>query len=124
VTPRRTTGRFAGLHFGHDKAAKAAGFLLAGKLVTDIPKSRAPNEVDIEEIAAVVQRLIDTTRDWPDAVETGVWRDGSKPADGLSPPFPDDALNERVRRCVVVNIYIDKDDTQRRADDAHKRAWN
>jgi hypothetical protein len=105
--------------FGRDKTTEEAyGFLLAGKLVTDIPKHKQPSEDDQQLIAELIQWLAQTAQRDPDLDEAGVWRDGVKPPDGLSPPFPDDAIQARVDRCLVVGVRVDpRNDGFLRLDD-------
>jgi hypothetical protein len=88
--------------FGRDKAAeKAGGFILAGKLVTDIPRHEKPSESEKLLIRDIIQRLTDAAKRNPDMQEAGIWRNGVKPADGLAPPFPEAAMLARVKRCAV-----------------------
>ncbi len=60
-----------------------------------------------KEIASIVHRLGETVGAYPDTMEVGIWRDGSKPGDGLAPPFPDEVMEERMRRCIVIEVRID-----------------
>jgi hypothetical protein len=87
---------------------KAGGFTLARKLVTDIPKDEEPSERDKTLIADIIRRLAyDVQHDFPDVQESGAWRNGVKPRDGLSPPFPDAAVLARIDRCVVIGVRVD-----------------
>ena len=105
--------------FGRNKAVEqAGGFVLAGQLVTDIPKRTKPKRRDSELIASIIQRLVDAARLDPDLQEAGVWRGGRKPDDGLAPPFPAAAMIDRMRRCVVVVVRP----AQRRAHRTRRRS--
>jgi hypothetical protein len=87
--------------------------------VTDIPKHKQPSEQDQQLITELVQRLTRIAQRDPDLHEAGVWRDGVKPPDGLSPPFPDDAILARVNRCLVVGVRVDpRNDGFLRLDEA------
>ena len=87
---------------------EANGFLLAGKLLTDIPHGTEPSESDMQLITEIVRWLTDTVARAPDLQEAGAWRGEGKPSGGLSPRFPDDAVNERLERCIVVGVRVDR----------------
>jgi hypothetical protein len=86
---------------------QAYGFVLAGVLVTDIPKGRKPSEDDSGLISLITRSLVDEARLDPNLQEVGVWRGGVKPADGLSPPFPDALMQARMQRCNVIEVRVD-----------------
>lgn len=89
-------------------AEEACGFTLAGKLVTDIPKQREPGESDQQLISEIVGELTRLAQRDPELQEASIWRGGGKPPDALKPPFSDAALRERVERCAVVVVRVDR----------------
>lgn len=102
------TDRLPDFIFWRDRAAeKAGGFTLAGKLVTDIPRTKSPGEGDRQLISEIVEELTRRAKRDPDMEEANIWRGGGKPPDALEPPFPDAAMRERVKRCAVVVVRID-----------------
>ena len=48
--------------------------------------------------------------------ETGIWRRGVKPPDGIAPPFPVSAMIARMERCAVIVVRVEPRD----ADEARK----
>ena len=115
---RGAPSRLPDFIFGRDRVAeKAGGFTLAGKLVTDIPKTREPTESETSEITELINTLVQEAKRDPDMHEVGAWRSGAKPPDGLSPPFPDAAMRQRVERCAVIAVRIDPRDDGLRLDD-------
>jgi len=92
--------------FGRDKAAeKAGGFILAGRLVTDIPKRERPSESDQRMISEIVECLTREAKRDPDMSEASIWRGGVKPANAT--PISDAAVIARMRRCAVVVVRVD-----------------
>jgi hypothetical protein len=93
--------------FGRDKVAEqAGGFILAGRMVTNILKGKKPDEEDQVFTHHVINSLVDTVRRDPHMQEAGAWRH-SKPPGGLSPLFPDAAMIEETERCAVIEVRID-----------------
>jgi hypothetical protein len=80
--PSRTSSR----HCERDEAAERADrFVLAGKLLTDIPNGETPSEDDNELIARIIHRLGEEAYDAP-TEEVGIWR-GTRPPDGCCRRF-------------------------------------
>jgi hypothetical protein len=106
--------------FGRDKfAEEQCGFLLAGRLVTDIPKdTKEPSNEDQKLIGKIIQALLEEVRNDPHLQEVGIWRGGVKPDHRISPPFPDDLMIARMKRCIVVGVRVDpRNDGMMRFDD-------
>jgi hypothetical protein len=82
-----------------------AGFLLAGKLVTDIPKTKPPDERDSDMIRAIIQGLMQEVRRDSLPEESEVWR-GRQPNNAMA-EFDPDELRLRCERCVVVVVRIE-----------------
>ena len=80
------TGRLPDLIFGRRlDIEQETGLVLAGTLVTDIPKGAKLRKRDQRLIQHLIRVLANEVKDSPDLAETGIWRDGAKPADGVSP---------------------------------------
>ena len=95
--------------FARERGVEEANdFLLAGKLLTDIPHGAEPSEEDLQLIGEIIRELTDAFARAPDLNEAGAWRGEGKPPGGLSPPYPDDAVNERLKRCIVVGVRVDR----------------
>jgi hypothetical protein len=110
---RRAPGgadRLPDFFFLRERAAEdAGGFTLAGKLVTDIPRHSEPGEGDRQLISEIVGEVTRLARGDPDLEVACAWRSSSElPPDALSTTFPADAVNERVKRCGVVVVRIDR----------------
>jgi hypothetical protein len=80
---------------------------LAGLLVTDIPKGQLPAN---GEIGLVMSDIWEAFEADPTITQVGLWRGGLKPAEGLSPPFPDVLMKARCEACVCVAVVIEDDD--------------
>jgi hypothetical protein len=115
--PSEPADKLPNVIFFREKAVeKAGGFLLAGRLVTDLPKHEPPSESDLRD---VIELLIDGARRDPDMQEASLWLGGGKPADALASPFPEAAMLARVKRCAVVVLRIDlRNDGLMRLDDS------
>ena len=95
--------------FARERGVEEANdFLLAGKLLTDIPHGAERSEDDIALISKLITELTALVAHEPDLEVAGVWRNGVKPPDGFAPPYPDDAVNERLKRCIVVGVRVDR----------------
>jgi hypothetical protein len=104
---RSETDRLPDFVFVRDQAAeKVGGFILAGTLVTDIPKGKDPSKGESSEIAEVIERLMHELECDPEMPEASIWRGGVKPPDGLEPPFDGAAVLARVKRSAVVMVRI------------------
>lgn len=87
-----------------------AGFRLAGAIYTDIPWSHTPQPpgaTEREMMKIIVEQVMNPAPRDPSPVQAGVWRNGRKPDHGLDPPFPQDLLQTRAERCVVIPFQID-----------------
>jgi hypothetical protein len=105
----REANRLPEFIFAREKWVEEANdFLLAGKLLTDIPHDAEPSEHDKTLITEFIQGLTSLVAREPDLEEAGAWRNGVKPPDGFAPPYPDDAVNERLKRCIVVGVRVDR----------------
>ena len=63
----------------------------------------------VRRVAEIIRELTDAVARAPDLYdEAGAWRGEGKPPGGLSPPFPADAVNERLKRCIVIGVRIDR----------------
>jgi hypothetical protein len=102
------TGRLPDFIFGRRAdIEREAGFVLAGQLVTDIPVGSKIRKADRRLIAQLIRQLVKLKRNDPWLHETGLWpRHSSKPPDGLSPPFDDELMRARCRRCIVIAIRV------------------
>jgi hypothetical protein len=96
--------------FGRDQEIeKASGFVLAGKLLTDIPEHSIPSESDLQLIAEIVKRLGDAVQRNPDIIEASIWRDAdAKPAGAAKPPYAFAAIQEKAKRFAVVVVRVDE----------------
>jgi len=79
-------------------------FVLAGMLLTDVPKGGKLNKSDDELIRQIISQLGDIVKRKPNLTKAGIWRTGQQPPDGLTPPFDDHLLEERARRCICVMV--------------------
>jgi hypothetical protein len=115
----RLADRLPHFIFGRDKAIEEAyGFLLAGKLVTDIPQGEDLSEEDRHLFAEIVQALGRRAETDPHFDRANIWR-GVKPPHRLKPPFSDAAVIARTKRCIVVGVRIDsRNDGFIRLDDS------
>lgn len=105
----REANRLPEFIFAREKwVEEANGFLLAGKILTDIPHGTEPSEDEKALITEFIQELTRLVARAPDLEEAGAWRNGVKPPDGFAPPYPDDAVNERLKRCIVVGVRVDR----------------
>jgi hypothetical protein len=83
------------------------GLVLAGALVTDIPRSRRnPSKRDMRVLAEIIEQLTAKALDDPDMFEAGIWRSGSKPDGGANPPFDNDAVKGRMDRCLCIEVRV------------------
>ena len=114
----RPADRLPDFIFWRDKATEeTCGFLLAGKLVTDIPKHNEPSERDQQLIGEIIQALTREAQRDPDLQQAGIWR-GVKPPDGVGPAVPESAIIARAKRCIVVGVRVDpRNDGLIRPDD-------
>ena len=113
--------RLPDFFFIRDRAAEEAGaFILAGRLVTDIPRHNVPSESDQRLITDTLEGVMHLARGDPDLEVACAWRSSELPPDALSTTFPADAVNERVKRCGVVLVRIDRNgrDELMRIDDS------
>jgi hypothetical protein len=101
--------RLPDFFFIRDKAAEAAGgFILAGRLMTDIPRHSVPSERDKQLISEILEGVTRLARGDPDLDEACAWRNSELPPDALVPPFSEAEVLERVTRCGVVVVRIDR----------------
>jgi hypothetical protein len=89
-------------------AEEAAAFILAGRLVTDIPKYNVPSESDQRLITDTLEGVMHLARGDPELEAACAWRSSELPPDALSATFPAAAGNERVKCCGVVAMRIDR----------------
>lgn len=102
------TGRLPDFIFGRRRdIEEEVGLVLAGTLVTDIPKGSRPRKRDQRLIQLVISQLVRAVQSDPSIVETGMWRRGTKPPEGLAPPFDDHLMEERCKRCICVTVRVD-----------------
>lgn len=103
-----TIGRLPDFIFGRMRdIERETGLELAGTLVTDIPKHRKKiTKADLRLLNRLIRQLAEDVRSNPYIAEVGIWRNGSKPADGLSPPFDDKLMKERCKRCLSIAVRV------------------
>jgi hypothetical protein len=85
--------------------------LLAGNLITDIPRG-SDMQHHHEEITEVTQSVFAQTRQDPDITEVGAWR-GPPPANRVLPQqFADHAaeIKERAAACYVIAVRVGDND--------------
>jgi hypothetical protein len=80
------------------------GHELAGMLITDIGKGSQMRKRDYRLIQQIIREMRNGIKDAPDFDVVGIWRSRTRPEDGLSPPFDENLLEERSRRCICVLI--------------------
>jgi hypothetical protein len=103
-----TEGRLPDFIFCWNFAAeREVGFLLAGLLITDLPKTTKPRGKDKKLIRRAIRQLTEVARENLDMSQAGIWRTGKRPADGMEPPFSDALMAERIKRCVCIEVRID-----------------
>jgi hypothetical protein len=73
--------------FGRRKEAEKGGILLAGMLVTDIPKDQQIGPDDQVVIQAAIDALVREVRRDPNLAEVGMWREGKSPRMGWAHPL-------------------------------------
>jgi hypothetical protein len=117
----RTDGeRLPNFIFERDKTAEeTGGFMLAGKLLTDISKHTKPSAGDQQLISELVGHLTRAAERDPHMDRASIWRSGVKPSDALveGPAF-DAAISVRLKRCIVVGVRVDpRNDGFLRLDD-------
>ena len=84
--------------FAREKLVEDANdFLLAGKILTNIPHGKEPSENEKALITEFIQELTRLVARKPDLEEAGAWRNGVKPPDGFAPPYPDGEAHGGVR---------------------------
>ena len=83
-----------------------ANLMLAGVLVTRIPKGIEVSGCDPRKIEQIIAQLWDAMKDQPDMNAAGIWHQGTRPADGLRPPFDARLLEDRCRRCVCLLVAL------------------
>lgn len=99
------TGRLPDFIFSRRRDTELeCDFVLAGMLLTDIPKERALSGHDNLLIQQIISQLRLSMKDAPELTEAFIWRTENKPADGLSPPFDDRLLEERCCRCHCIMV--------------------
>ena len=92
--------------FGRDPNEEETSWL-TGIVITDWPRARQLTADDKDLIGALLRRIVDFRAEDPNVSEIGIWDgDGTKPADGASPPFDSDALVERAKGRLVFHIDI------------------
>jgi hypothetical protein len=104
-TPRRLPDFI----FGRAHAIEQkTGVALAGTLVTDIAKTGRVSKRDQKLIARIIRELAAAAERDPYLTEAGVWRGGTKPADGLAPPLDGKLMRERCQRCICIAVHVDR----------------
>ena len=96
--------------FGRNKTAeREGGFLLAGRLVTDIEKGDDDGlKRDKPLIDHIIGTIIDGVKGDPDLQWAGIWRDPeNRPADRYTLPYPDGPMKARIDRCIMFEVRIE-----------------
>jgi hypothetical protein len=86
-------------------AEQEGGFLLAGVLLTDIPKGKI-EEADQRFIAFIIERLGQAFRAGSSIMSAGIWRTGEIPADAANAPYPSDLISDRCEKCVSIIVRV------------------
>lgn len=100
-----------------------ANLAMAGMLVTDIPKDRQLLTRDTQLIQQVTTNIRQLVEREPELGVAGIWRTGTKPADGLAPPFAEHLLEERSRDCMSIMITSGKHSNVRLPSDLARQIF-
>jgi hypothetical protein len=93
-------------------AEKAGNFMLAGHLVTDLPKDSEPSDETKKFVNGLLVDLAKKAKSDPDLYEATIWRPDNRPANAIDADSPEAqaALDDKIRRCIVMVIGISRGD--------------
>ena len=85
----------------------ASRVVLAGKLVTDIPKNKKPNKRDTELVQHILDHILQSVRENPLIREVGIWRPENQPQCSDHVSYDPEEVRRKAERCVVVVVRVD-----------------